>query len=95
MRFLCCFALALALAVSSGCKDLEEADFGHANLSEAYCQETDFQGARFLDTNFTKADLRNALNYAIRPGDNLLKKTHFSLPEATSLLYGLDIILDD
>ena len=72
-----------------------EADFGHANLTEAYCQDTDFQGARFLDTNFTKADLRNALNYSIRPGDNLLKKTRFSLPEATSLLYGLDIILDD
>ena len=72
-----------------------EVELGHANLTEAYCQKTDFKGATFLQTNLTKADLRHALNYAIRPGDNILKKAKFSLPEATSLLYGLDIVLED
>lgn len=72
-----------------------EAEFGHTNLAGADCQATDFAGSRFLQTNLTKADFRQAINYAIRPGDNLLKGARFSLPEATALLYGLDIVLED
>lgn len=71
-----------------------EVEFGHANLSESDCRGTDFAGSRFFHTDLTKSDFRQALNYAIRPGDNTLKNAKFSLPEATSLLYGLDIILD-
>jgi fluoroquinolone resistance protein len=72
-----------------------EADFADANLSEANFQGTDFSGARFTKTNLVKADLRRATNYAIRPDDNKIKKAKFSLPEATLLLYGLDIDLEE
>ena len=53
------------------------------NLTEASCRGTDFSGARFDGTNLTKTDLRDALNYALRPCDNILKGARFSLPEAT------------
>jgi len=41
----------------------------------------------------TEADLSKARNYLIDPGLNQLKKAKFSLPEAMSLLYNMDIIL--
>jgi fluoroquinolone resistance protein len=72
-----------------------EADFADANLSEVDCRGTDFTAARFSNTNLMKADLRGATNYSIRPEDNKLKKAKFSLPEATLLLYGLDIVLEE
>jgi len=72
-----------------------EASFEEANLSGADCRGTDFSGSRFNRTNLTEADLRGALNYAISPAENILKKTRFSLPEAMSLLYALDIVLTD
>jgi uncharacterized protein YjbI with pentapeptide repeats len=72
-----------------------EADFADTNLSEVDCRGTDFAGARFSNTNLAKADFRGAINYAIRPDDNKLKKTKFSLPEATLLLHGLDIELEE
>jgi hypothetical protein len=49
----------------------------------------------FSSTNLTKADLSTAKNYHIPPEQNILKGTRFSLPEAMSLLYSMDIILDD
>jgi uncharacterized protein YjbI with pentapeptide repeats len=72
-----------------------ELELGHANLAEADCRGSDFAGSVFLHTNLTKCDLRGAVNYAIRPLDNVLKRAKFSMPEATSLLHGLDIVLDD
>jgi fluoroquinolone resistance protein len=72
-----------------------EADFADANLSEVDCRGTDFAAARFSNTNLVKADFRRAINYAIRPDDNKIKKAKFSLPEATLLLYGLDIELEE
>jgi fluoroquinolone resistance protein len=72
-----------------------EMELAHANLSETDCQGTDFAGTKFLHTNLSKADFRRASNYAIRPDDNILKQAKFSLPEATALLFGLDIFLDD
>jgi uncharacterized protein YjbI with pentapeptide repeats len=73
----------------------KEADFSETNLSETDCRGTDFSGARFANSNLTKADFRQAINYSIRPGENKLKKARFSLPEATLLLYGLDIVLEE
>jgi uncharacterized protein YjbI with pentapeptide repeats len=72
-----------------------ELELAHANLSEADCRGSDFAGSVFLHTNLTKCDLRGARSYAIRPLDNVLKRAKFSMPEATSLLHGLDIVLDD
>lgn len=72
-----------------------EADFSDANLSKAICSGTDFHDARFWHTDLTDADFTGAANYSIAASLNTLKRTKFSLPEAMSLLYSLDIILDD
>jgi fluoroquinolone resistance protein len=63
--------------------DLSQADFGGTDLSESL----------FINTNLSKADLSKARNYHIAPGQNELRGTKFSLPEAMSLLYNLDIVL--
>lgn len=72
-----------------------EADFAETNFSEAKLCGTDLTAARFANTNLTKADLRQAKNYSIRPDSNKIKKAKFSLPEAMLLLYGLDIELEE
>jgi fluoroquinolone resistance protein len=72
-----------------------DVDFTEADLSRADLTHTDLSQSRFLHTDLTEADLTGATNYAIAPNRNVLKKTKFSLPEAVSLLYGLDIILTD
>jgi fluoroquinolone resistance protein len=78
----------------SGCT-AHNADFAEADLSRATCTGTDFADSRFLHTNLTEADFVGARNYAISPPLNVLKKTRFSLPEAVSLLYALDIVLSE
>ena len=72
-----------------------EVSFEDADLTRTDCTFTDFSGSRFLHTNLTEADFTGAEGYAISPSLNTLKKTKFSLPEAMSLLHGLDIILTD
>lgn len=68
----------------------EEADLSHAN-----CTFTDFSDSRFLRTNLTETDFTDATNYSIAANLNTLRKTKFSLPEAMSLLYSLDIVLKE
>ena len=68
----------------------EEADLSHAN-----CTFTDFTDSRFLHSNLTEADFTGATNYSIAASLNTLKKTKFSLPEAMSLLYNLDIVITE
>jgi fluoroquinolone resistance protein len=72
-----------------------EVSFEETDLSHANCTYTDFSGSRFLHTNLTQADFTGATNYVISSNLNTLKRTRFSLPEALSLLYNLDIILTD
>jgi fluoroquinolone resistance protein len=72
-----------------------EVSFEEANLTQANCRFTDFMNSRFMHTNLTGADFTGAKNYAIAAGLNTLKKTKFSLPEAMSLLYNLDISLTE
>jgi uncharacterized protein YjbI with pentapeptide repeats len=72
-----------------------DVDFAEADLSQANCSHTDFSESRFLHTDLTEADFRGASNYAIDANLNVLKRTRFSLPEAMSLLYSLDIILSE
>jgi fluoroquinolone resistance protein len=72
-----------------------EVDFSEANLRAADCMFTDFTKSQFRHTDLTGTDLRGATNYFIQPGLNTLKKTRFSLPEAMSLLYNLDIEIGD
>lgn len=70
-----------------------EVSFEEANLTQADCSYTDFLNSRFVRTDLTEADFTGAKNYTIAAGMNTLKKTKFSLPEAMSLLYNLDICL--
>jgi fluoroquinolone resistance protein len=70
-----------------------DVDFSDSDLTRADCTLTDFFESRFQHTNLTEADFSGATNYMIGAHLNTLRKTKFSLPEAMSLLYGLDIIL--
>jgi uncharacterized protein YjbI with pentapeptide repeats len=71
----------------------KEVDFAEADLTQASFTGTDLAGSHFLHTNLTKADFVGAVNYAIDPTCNLVKKTQFSLPEAVALLKAFDIVL--
>ena len=73
----------------------ENVDFAEADLSESDCTHTNFLSARFNETNLTKANFEDAINYAIDVNQNMLKKTRFAMPEAVRLLDGLDIVLKE
>lgn len=77
-----------------GCK-ARSLDFEGTNLSQANFRNADLEGTRFAQCNLTKANFTGASNYLIRASENTLHQTRFSLPEAISLLHGLDIILED
>jgi len=73
-----------------------DVDFREADLSQADFAGTDLHESLFSNTNLTGADLSCARNYHIAPGRNVLTGAKFSLPEAMSLLYNLDIdLLED
>lgn len=72
-----------------------DVSFEDANLTQANCSYTDFMNSRFMRTNLTETDFTGAKNYTIAASLNTLKKTKFSLPEAMSLLYNLDIALTE
>jgi fluoroquinolone resistance protein len=69
----------------------KEVNFNEADLSGASLRYTNFEGSIFSHTNLSHTDFCKAENYNIDPVNNTLKKTRFSLPEAMSLLYSLDI----
>lgn len=73
----------------------ENVDFADADLTETDCTHTNFLSARFNQTNLTKANFDNAVNYAIDVHQNTIKGARFSLPEAVSLLNSLGIVLVD
>jgi len=70
-----------------------DVDFRETDLSSADFSGTDLAESLFGNTNLSNADLRSARNYTIDPGINNLKGTKFSMPEALSLLYIMDIDL--
>lgn len=70
-------------------------DFREADLSKANFAGSDLSESLFVNTNLSAADLSRARNYLIDPGQNVLKGARFSMPEAMSLLYNMDIILID
>ena len=70
-----------------------DVDFRDSNLTRALFRGTDLDGSLFANTDLTEADLSAARNYRIRSAENRLRGTKFSMPEAMSLLEGLDIDL--
>lgn len=72
-----------------------EVDFRETDLSKANFKGTDLAKSLFGNTNLTEADLSQAKNYQIDPGNNQLKQAKFSLPEAMVLLYSMDIVIQE
>lgn len=68
-------------------------DFREADLSGADFSGTNLSESLFIHTKLKDADLSQARNYSINPGFNQLQGAKFSLPEAMSLLYNMDIML--
>ncbi|MDH5505822.1 MAG: pentapeptide repeat-containing protein [Anaerolineae bacterium] len=73
----------------------KEVDFSETNLKQANLMYTDFSKSLFRNTDLTEANFVGAKDYFIVPDQNTLKQTKFSMPEALSLLYNLDIVLSD
>lgn len=74
---------------------LKETVFEDADLEGATFGGCDLTGAVFLHTNLQKADLSTACNYLINAAENSIRQARFSLPEAMSLLYAMDIRLNE
>ncbi len=70
-------------------------DFRQSDLSRADFAFTNLRDSLFQGTDLSMADLRFARNYQIDPSQNKVHKARFSLPEAMSLLYSMDIDLDE
>jgi uncharacterized protein YjbI with pentapeptide repeats len=87
------FGLNLRTAVMQRCS-AKEVDLSEADLRDAVCRGTDFAGAKFQGTNLERADLREAMNYAIDPRANRVKGARFSLPEAVALLRGFAVVVE-
>jgi fluoroquinolone resistance protein len=66
-------------------------DFREADLSLADFSGTDLTESIFMNSNLSEATFLRARNYDINPGKNNLTQAKFSLPEAISLLYSLEI----
>lgn len=72
-----------------------DVDFSEAVLKGADFSGTDLSESRFTGTDLSGADLSRARNYTIDATLNTLKGAKFSLPEAMSLLYSLDIVIEE
>ncbi|WNL46740.1 pentapeptide repeat-containing protein [Dyella sp. BiH032] len=72
-----------------------DVDFTEADLEDADFRHSDLRGAIFRRTRLARADFRDATDYRIDVLINDVKRAKFSLPEAVSLLYGLDIDLTE
>jgi fluoroquinolone resistance protein len=71
----------------------QEVEFSDADLSSSNFSGTNLNKSRFRQTNLTRANFEGAINYSIDITANKITKARFSLPEALSLLAGLDIVL--
>jgi uncharacterized protein YjbI with pentapeptide repeats len=70
------------------------------DFSEAVLSQADFSGAllaqtQFRNTNLTKANFEGATEYQIDVMKNNVAQARFSMPEAISLLYALEIVVLD
>lgn len=84
------YELELAEIVIEECK-AHEVDFRECDLSSGSLVQTDFQGSLFMHTKLVSADFTDAINYAIDPLQNQIRKATFSMPDAMNLLQGFEI----
>jgi uncharacterized protein YjbI with pentapeptide repeats len=87
------FGLNLRGAMIERCS-AREADLTNADMRNAVCVGTNFEGAKFHGTDLERADLRGALSYVIDPRVNKVKGGRFSLPDAVALLRGLGVVIE-
>jgi len=73
----------------------KEVDFSDASMIKSSLKGTDLEGAIFRNSDLTESNFVGAQYYFISPQLNNLKGAKFSLPEAVSLLAGLEIVLED
>jgi len=69
----------------------KEVRFTEAKMVDGVFTGTDFLGTTFFKSDLTRADFRRAKNYGIDVKNNIVKNARFSLPEALSLLEGLEV----
>ena len=74
---------------------MREVDLMEADLTEANFQKAVLTRSQFNRTNLTRANFSGATEYTINPTLNIVTQATFALPEALSLLTGLDIRLDE
>ncbi|WP_101689381.1 pentapeptide repeat-containing protein [Dysgonomonas massiliensis] len=74
---------------------IKEAFFKDASMENAVFGKCDLDGAIFNNTYLRGADFSSARNYTIDIRQNNISRAKFSLPEAMSLIYSLDIELQD
>jgi fluoroquinolone resistance protein len=73
---------------------LQEVDLTECDLAGAVFDNCNLVGATFDNTILEKADMRGALNYAIDPEKNKIKKAKFALSQVAGLLYKYNIEID-
>ena len=71
---------------------VKDVDFSDANLKEANFSRAVLEKSQFRNTILAKANFEGATDYQINPTHNDITQARFSMPEAMSLLYGLNII---
>ncbi len=74
---------------------IRDVDFREADMTSASFTGSDLTESLFGSTTLKNADFRGARNYQIDPLRNTITGAKFSLPEALSLLYALEIEIDD
>lgn len=86
-------ALALPNTLFRKCL-LRESDFTRADVHGAQFVECDMARAIFDATNLEKADFRTAVNYALDPERNRIKKARFSADGLEGLLLKYGIVVE-
>ena len=88
------FGLSLEEIIIEECK-AHDVDFREGNFIEANFSYTDFYNGLFGNTNLTRANFVEAINYNIDVYSNIILKAKFTRYEATRLLGSLGIELID
>lgn len=70
---------------------LKDVGFESADMQSADFGDSDLERALFADTILNKADFSRSRSYSFDVRRNPIRKARFSMPEATALLYALDI----
>lgn len=84
------FQLKIKKTVFRNCS-LQEVDFAEADLTAAVFDGSDLHLAVFDHSNLEGVDFRTAVNYALDPTTNKIKKARFSLTGLPGLLARFDI----